>query len=219
MQRMRLATIAAALALSACHAATEESGPRASAGAVPAAARVAEAPVPSAPPPPPGVATRPLVPGGYLASRYGITPAEASRRLALEPLVSALSQNLHEHPSPGFSAIWIEHEPKYAVVIALKPPADEAAVLARADPALRPHLVFRTADRTAAEIERDSDRLLAALRPLRAGWSGGYDVSRGRFVFTFGSAAVVAEAQRLIPSDLSDDVELEIGSVPVLLER
>ena len=169
------------------------------------------------PPPPPGAAQPSTRYRTYYESRYGVTRAEGERRMANEQHVSALSQWLMERQPLGFSSIRIQHEPDYAIVIAWKGEPDRTAILAQADPSLRGDIRFERARRNAREIERDGDRIITALRPIRAQWSGGYDVLTQLFRFRFESSGALQEAQRRIPADLRDDVRLEIGSVPRLL--
>lgn len=152
----------------------------------------------------PTTAPTPIAPGSV----------EWDKRLQKDELVSRLSRDVRLNPPPGFSAIWIEHEPAYTVFLAFKEPPDKQAILARADPALRPHIVFRTASRTQAEIERDLDRVIGAMRGIPGEWAGGYDVKTGKFVYNVTSPAGVAFAERRLPPDLRGDVTFRLGSVP-----
>jgi hypothetical protein len=147
------------------------------------------------------------------AAPEGAHPARNDER------VSALSRRLRLDPSAGFSQIWIDHEPRYSVVLAFKGPVEREAILALADPALRPFIEFRPASRTQAEIERDGDRLIAALRGMPGEWAGGYEVETERFVFTVGTPAAQAWAREHVPADLRGGVDFRIGSVPQPLGR
>lgn len=127
---------------------------------------------------------------------------------------------LRGRPWPGFSSLRLRHAPSYAIVVAFKGGASEAvraAVLARAHPSIRRDIVFRSARRTAAEIDRDQDRIVAALHGLEGGWSGGYEVEADRYGFTFATEGLVEEARRRVPADLRGDVDLRVGPVPVIL--
>lgn len=163
---------------------------------------------------------REVTPGqSHLAQTYGISDEEAQRRLAAQEHVSALARNLRLGRVAGFSEIWIEHEPRYAIVLAFKRPPDEAAILSRAHSSIRGDIVFRSAKRTRAEIERDGDRIVAAFRGAPGTWAGGYDVKTEKFEFDFATQAGLAFAERNVPPDLKDDVIVRIGSVPVPLAR
>jgi hypothetical protein len=155
----------------------------------------------------------------YLAERYGISEEESQRRLRNETHVGSLAQSLRLRPLPGFSDIWIEHEPLYGVIVAFKGVPPRAEVLNRAHASLRSDIVFRTAKRDHSEIERDQDRIIAVLQPAPGGWAGGYNVKNEKFEFTFASPAGVAFAERRIPADLRSDVVLRVGAIPQPLSR
>ena len=138
-------------------------------------------------------------------------------RQANDEHISALSSSLRLKPSKGFSSIWIEHEPRYEVVLAFKGEPDREAVFARAHPSLRPHIRFRSAKRDQAEIERDGDRIIAAFRKLPVAWAGGYDVRTEKFDFRVATPEGRAVAERNLPDDLKNDVTLQVGGVPVPL--
>lgn len=136
--------------------------------------------------------------------------AAVRRHAAIEPLVGDLNSSLHEQPVRGFSNLWIQNEPAYAVVVAVKRPADERAILARADPALRPFIIFRDARLNLAEIQRAEPRVLAALQGAPGTWSCGYDPRIGKFRAEFEKEAAASYARKRLPADLRDHVELRV---------
>ena len=157
---------------------------------------------------------------GHLGQAYGISEAEAEVRRANEERVSALSMNLRrDDPLPGFSTIWIRHEPDYAVVVDFKGEPDVEAVRARADPALRQFLVFRSVARSQSDIERDMDRIIAAMRGGPKDWTAAYEVETGKFLFNAPAPATLAYADKRLPPDLRKDVILRVASIPVPLAR
>lgn len=187
-------------------------------GSIEPQAQAGPAPAPEGPPRATVLPEGSLTPGQiHFMTRYGVSAENARMRLDNEPLVSELSRTLRTDPLPGFSSIWIQHDPSYAVVIAGKATLDQAAVLSRADPILHPHIVFRAAARDQAQIERDSDRIIEAFRPAPGQWAGGYQVETGKFVYDFTSPEGVAFGQANLPPDLKDDVIVRVGSVPVPL--
>ncbi len=183
--------------------------------------RLETPPPPPPPPPPSGAAPTPAGGGAvtYYQHQYGVSRAEAERRVASQEHVGALNEWLHTAGPPGFSSLWLQHEPEYGVFISFKGNPDTAAVLARAHPSLRGDIRFVAAKRTAREIERDGDRVVAALQQIRTPWAGGYDVKTQKFAFNFSSQEAVATARRLVPADMLEDVVLTVGSVPVPLAR
>ena len=156
---------------------------------------------------------------GHLGTRYGIDADEERMRIESQEHIGALNTSLHENPLPGFTAIWIQHEPTYAAVVVSKVPLDRQEVLRRAHPSIRRHIVFRPAKRDRFEVERDQERILQMLRAAPGGWSGGYDVTVDKFVFDFAGPPGLSYAERNLPADLKDDVIFRIGSVPMLLTR
>ena len=156
---------------------------------------------------------------GHLGQAYGISQAEADVRLANEERVSALARRLRREPLRGFSTIWIRHEPEYGVIVDFKGAPDVDGVRKRADPALRPFLIFRSVPRSQAEIERDMDRIIAAMRGGPTAWTAAYDVETGKFLFNAPAPATLAYAEKRLPPDLRKDVVLRIGSIPVPLAR
>lgn len=136
--------------------------------------------------------------------------AEVRRRVTLEPLVGDLNSSLHERPVRGFSSLWIQNEPDYAVLIAVKRPADERAILARADPALRPFITFRDAKLDLAEIQRTEPRVLAALQGAPGTWSCGYDPRIGKFRVEVEKETAASYARKRLPADLRDYVALRV---------
>lgn len=209
---MRSTLLAGLIALSAC---TEDKPAASEAPENRPSARLEQPPAP----PGPGAAPPSPVRGSYYATRYGVSEEEAMRRNENEEHVSSLARSLRLDPVSGFSDLWIEHEPRYAIVLAFKHPPDRDAILKRAHPSIHRDIDFRSAKRSRAEIARDQDRLIAILRKSPGQWAGGYDVKTGKFVFDFTSAAGVAYGERNLPDDLREDVVLRVGSVPAPLSR
>ena len=157
--------------------------------------------------------------GAYLGEMYDLSPDEAGRRHDNEALAGELNRSLFENPPRGFSALWIRHEPSYAVVVNVKPPYDRNAFIARAPEALRSDIRFMEVRYTRAEISRIEDRIIAALRNSRFAWSGGYEVQRDVFRYTAAAPDQVARLRAALPADLRDEVIIETGSQPIPLAR
>jgi hypothetical protein len=128
--------------------------------------------------------------------------------------VGALATKLRRGRFRGFSDLWIEHEPAYAVIIAFKTPPERPAVLALAHPDIRPLIEFRTAKRDRREIGRDMDRANAAFRGSPVEWVGRYDVKTGRFTYDFANEAGAAWARERLPGDLREDFTIRTGPIP-----
>jgi len=90
--------------------------------AAPAAAQEASA---TAPPRAKELANYPTPPGAaHLAKEYGISLAEASRRIALQDRIGALAEQLQSGTDPDFAGMWIQHAPSFRVVVAFPKPSD-----------------------------------------------------------------------------------------------
>ena len=53
----------------------------------------------------------------WYADRYGVTLDEAARRLELGPEISMLQSELRRNESETFAGLWLEHTPRYRVVV------------------------------------------------------------------------------------------------------
>ncbi|HET7708776.1 MAG TPA: hypothetical protein VFK50_04480 [Sphingomicrobium sp.] len=134
----------------------------------------------------------------------------AELQLQVIPLGQAVRQ------MPGFSDLYIEHEPTWHVVVAFTaPPPSRQAIVRLAPPAIRDRIVVRTARRTRAEIETALDELASALRATGLNWGGGYDVKTQRFKIKVASELQVEQVRSAIPSALRGDVDVTVGPLPV----
>lgn len=132
----------------------------------------------------------------------------------LQLLVIPLGQAVRQ--MPGFSDIYIEHEPTWHVVVAFTdPPPPREAIAKLAPPAIRDRIIVRTAKRTRAEINAALDSLSSALRAAGLTWGGGYDVKTQRFEVMATSQAHVERIRAAIPPDLRDDTDVLVRALPV----
>lgn len=134
----------------------------------------------------------------------------AELQLKVIPLHQAVRQ------MPGFSDIFIEHEPTWHVVVAFTsplPPRDHIVKLAPS--AIRDRIIVRTAKRTRAEIDAALDQLAPALRAAGLPWGGGYDVKTQRFEIKVASPAYVERVRSAVPPALRSDVDVTVGPLPV----
>ena len=53
----------------------------------------------------------------WYADRYGVTLDEAARRLELGPEISMLQSELRRNESETFAGLWLEHTPRYRVIV------------------------------------------------------------------------------------------------------
>lgn len=117
---------------------------------------------------------------------------------------------------PGYSDLYIEHEPTWHVVVAFTPPLPpRESIVALAPPAIRDRILVRPAKRTQAEINAALDSLASALRATGLQWGGGYDVKTPRFEIKVASQPHVERIRSAIPPTLRPDVDVTVGALPV----
>ena len=134
----------------------------------------------------------------------------AELQLQVIPLNQAARQ------MPGFSDIYIEHEPTWHVVVAFTaPPPPRAQVLSLAPAPIRDRILIRTAKRTRAEVNAALDALALALRKAGVQWGGGYDPKTGRFEVMVESPQHVERMRAAVPPELRDDTDIVVGALPV----
>lgn len=134
----------------------------------------------------------------------------AELQLQVIPLGQAVRQ------LPGFSEIYIEHEPTWHVVVAFTaPPPPREQIIALAPPPIRERILIRTAKRTRAEINAALDALALALRKTGVKWGGGYDPKTQRFEVKVESPEHVERMRAAVPPELRDDTDIVVGPLPV----
>ena len=135
----------------------------------------------------------------------------AELQLQVIPLNQAVRQ------LPGYSDLYIEHEPTWHVVVAFTapPPPREGDRRAGASRRSANRILVRTATRTRAEIEAALDALASAMRATGLDWTGGYDVKTQRFEVKVASPAHVERIRSAIPPALRADVDVTVGPLPV----
>lgn len=116
---------------------------------------------------------------------------------------------------PGFSELYIEHEPRWHVVVAFTQPPDRDAVIALAPRTLRDRIVVHTAKRTASQISADLDAITAAVNRLKVDYTGGYDPRTQRFHIMVGAPAMVERVRAVLPDSVRGDTDIKVGALPV----
>lgn len=134
----------------------------------------------------------------------------AELQLQVIPLNQAVRQ------MPGFSDIFIEHEPTWHVVVAFtEPPPPREQIIALAPPAIRDRILVRPAKRTAAQISTAMDDLTAALNRTGIAYTGGYSPKTQRFTIMVASPAHVQRIRAALPVGLQVDSDVVVGALPV----
>lgn len=134
----------------------------------------------------------------------------ADLQLQVIPLGQAVRQ------MPGFSDLYIEHEPTWHVVVAFtSPPPPREQIVKLAPPAIRDRILVRRAKRTQAEINADLEALAASLRRTGIEFGGGHSPKTQRFEIKVGSQAHVERIRAAIPLELRADTDVVVGALPV----
>jgi hypothetical protein len=116
---------------------------------------------------------------------------------------------------PGFSDLYIEHDPRWHVVVAFTSPPDRDKVLALAPHTIRDRIVIRTATRTASQISGDLDAITAAVNKLKVDYTGGYDPKTQRFHIMVGAPAMIERVTAVLPDSVRADTDVMVGALPV----
>jgi len=134
--------------------------------------------------------------------------------------------DLHEHvvpfnrrvrEVPGFSDLWIEHEPAWRLIVAFTAPPARQTVLRLAPEPIRGRIEIRRAKRTQAEIGAAMDAIAAALNRGGVDYTASYSPKNERFAVTVGTAANIERARLLLPQHLRGDTDVAAGPLPVSL--
>jgi hypothetical protein len=154
-------------------------------------------------------ASRACAPVADSRGDLGISPDSAR----LEPFVYPFIEKVNREP--GFSDLWIQHQPRYHVVVAFtrRPPLSEVQRLAPPD--LRDRIEVRTAKRSRDEIAILRDAIASRLQTGGlAGWSSGYNPKTQCFEITVASNAAIARVRSLLTPEQLLDADLRIGPIP-----
>lgn len=157
------------------------------------------------------------VPAGvsYLMDRYKVSEQDAKVRIANEIDIATLSGKLRESLTGSFGGIYIEHLPKYRIVVLLKNGQGGDQVVSQAAANLRPAISTLSASRSVSDIESGMDQLLTSLKAVDvAGYTIVYDLQNQKYVVKVENAALKAVVQPLIPALLANTVTLVVEPVP-----
>src|SRR5215210_980559 len=152
------------------------------------------------------------------ASGEFIGPTWPARKILGEPTPAQIAQlqlfvipfHRKVRAVPGFSELYIEHEPRWRVVVAFTRPPPRNEIVRLAHDVLRDRIEIRTAKRTSVQIASDMDRLATALRGAGFDWTGFYDPKRQRFEVTVARPEHAVRARAALPADLSVDSDIRV---------
>lgn len=147
--------------------------------------------------------------------RPGGEPARGADLPVAELQLYVVPFNRKVRQLPGFSDLYIEHQPRWHVVVNFTHPPRRERVLALAPPVLRDRIVIRAAKRTQAQIEAELEAITVAVNRLGIDYTGGYDPKTQRFYLTVASRQQVEPVRSVLPASVRDDTEITVGALPV----
>ncbi len=116
---------------------------------------------------------------GY-ASHVGVSLEEAQRRLKLQSLAGDLDAELNEREGQTFAGLWIEHSPRYQIVVQFTKNAQETIALYIHSDELAEVLEVRTADVSLAELREAQSEAMGAIKSQNIPVDSGIDIKAGK---------------------------------------
>jgi streptogrisin C len=115
------------------------------------------------------------------AARYGVDVDEAVHRLRLQREIGDLDAALSEEEEATYAGLWIEHEPRYRVVVRFTDPAGERRLRTRiAGGPLAELVETRPARWTLAQLQAQQQEVRTAARRARVGANSDINVFENR---------------------------------------
>lgn len=150
------------------------------------------------------------------ASQIGISLDEAKRRLDLQGLIGQLDAALSEHESTTFAGLWIEHTPRYRIVVQFTQDAQRTIAKYIHSHELAEVLEVRTAGSSLAELREAHAQAFEALMGEGITFDSGIDVKVGKVLIYVGEG----ERGRLDAAVIRGNVRLpdkvDVVTVPEL---
>ncbi len=116
---------------------------------------------------------------------------------------------------PGYTALWIQHQPRYHVVATFTRPPPLSEVQRLAPPEIRDRIEVRTAKRSRDEIAILRDAIARRLQSGGlTGWSSGYNPKTQCFEISVASDAAIAQVRSLLTPEQLLDADLRVGPIP-----
>lgn len=166
-------------------------------------------------PPPPGNAT-PVQSAevdslAYIAKRFGLSRADAERRLALQDEAAQWAERLVVSAPAGFVDIDIEHEPSFVVNVYFARDASQAEVAQLAPPELRRYVKARRVRKAKAAIQDDIQTIFTTLSGTEIEYAVYSDLRSNKIVIELVDQNRRQEVLALLPSDLRADTLIKQG--------
>ena len=116
---------------------------------------------------------------GY-ASHVGVSLEEAQRRLELQSLAGDLNAELNDREGRTFAGLWIEHTPRYRIIVQFTQNAQETIALYVHSDELAEVIEVRTADASLAELREAQSEALEAIRAENILVESGIDIKANK---------------------------------------
>lgn len=161
----------------------------------------------------------------YLMQQYDISEQKAQERIDLQLDIAEMAQSIMDRNIPGYIGLYIQHEPNFKVEVLFEKDLvdgkfnknDLIEELTRdQQKGLRPHVRVRKVNRSSQSISEDTQSLSSVFNSTDIPYIGGFDFQSLKFNFTASTIDEVDILQDLVPADLLNDVEFDVGSVPTV---
>lgn len=150
----------------------------------------------------------------HLMEAYSLDKAEAQKRLDLQFKVAELSDRLNKENDAAYADMYIQHEPKYRVIVSFTGNKNRKALLSSVDPQLRPYVKLRGAKRSRGASARRLEELNAALRQLSIPFSSTYNLETQDFSVIVEDPSDVEQVKAVLPGAVRRYTTVEVGLIP-----
>lgn len=130
--------------------------------------------------------------------------------------VVALSERLEKENDPNYGDMYIQHKPKFKIIVLFADNRDRSAWLKSLSPKLRRHVQIKQAKKSRSQFLREQDELAQALQ--QAGiqkYVLRYDLEEQQFLLDVGNQTDRETAEGVSRELRYDDVLVRVGNLPV----
>lgn len=130
--------------------------------------------------------------------------------------VIALSERLERENDPNYGDMYIQHKPKFKIVVLFADNKNRQAWLKSLSPKMRRHVVIRQAKKSRQQFLREQDELSENLR--QAGVNQfvlRYDIELQKFLLDVGTNTDRETARQIANKLNHHDLAIKVGNLPV----
>lgn len=130
--------------------------------------------------------------------------------------IIALSERLERENDPNYGDMYIQHKPKFQIIVLFADNKNRQAWLKSLSPKMRRHVVIRQAKKSRQQFLREQDELSETLR--QAGVNQfvlRYDIELQKFLLDVGTNADRDTARQIADKLNHRDLAIKVGNLPV----